>query len=321
MTNQTALNTTNKSRDIVESVIRKVVDSSPSLNDLTPEQLKVLAQHVIVDGLKNDLSNAIELARIPYDELKDEFLRRTKRRSTNSYIAYRSAIDALESFARRKGIKVIEMKFKEADSFIHSLSGASSTIRLRISGVSSFFTYLERQTEGRVVNPFRGTKDRPKKEVETPNVPSDEDISLILSQLKPNLKAAVICMLEHGFRVGALPTLTIWGGRYTGISKAKRIDGRLSIRAIEVIHEAGLDNRKPFSSMTADSIRHSFRWFVTKLYNMGQLPAIYSVHDLRHFFAIREYRGNKDIYRLKELLNHANISVTESYLCGIKSYL
>lgn len=46
----------------------------------------------------------------------------------------------------------------------------------------------------------------------------------------------------------------------------------------------------------------------------GKLRAKYSVHDLRHFFAVSLYEQTKDIYRLKEVLGHDTIGVTEAYV-------
>jgi len=323
---QNALNSPNTGMDTeaflaVESLVQRIVNESPSLSDLSPEQLDAVARSVILDDLKGDLKRAVDLARIPYADLKTEFLGRAKRKSVHTLKAYQSSIEALEAFAARRGIKVLEMKYKDADGFIHSLEGSSSTVRLRVAGASAFFSFLDRETEGRVSNPFRGTRERPKKDTETPNVPSLEDLDKIIPLLKPEIQVAVACMLEHGFRVGALPSLTVWGGRYTGMSKGKKIDGNLSVKALEAIREAGLDSRKPFENMDANMIRNAFRYVTQRLKKEGSLPEAYSVHDLRHFFAISEYKKDRDIYRLKEALNHASIGVTETYLRGIRSYI
>ena len=45
--------------------------------------------------------------------------------------------------------------------------------------------------------------------------------------------------------------------------------------------------------------------------------AQYSVHDLRHAFAVRFYAAAHDIYATEKALGHANLSVTETYLRSI----
>ena len=47
----------------------------------------------------------------------------------------------------------------------------------------------------------------------------------------------------------------------------------------------------------------------------GRLDARYSVHDLRHAFAVRFYAGSgHDLYATKQALGHASVAVTERYL-------
>jgi site-specific recombinase XerD len=46
----------------------------------------------------------------------------------------------------------------------------------------------------------------------------------------------------------------------------------------------------------------------------GKLKAKYSVHDLRHAFAVTLYGQTHDIYQVKQALGHASVSVTEGYL-------
>jgi hypothetical protein len=42
--------------------------------------------------------------------------------------------------------------------------------------------------------------------------------------------------------------------------------------------------------------------------------ARYSVHDLRHAFAVRVYESTHDIYATEKARGHANVGVTETYL-------
>ncbi|MCK9544652.1 MAG: site-specific integrase, partial [Novosphingobium sp.] len=231
-----------------------------------------------------------------------------------------TAIEALEAFNSRRGTDLLEMKAKDADAFISSLEGSSATVRLRTASVSAFFTFLERETNQRVMNPFRGTRERPQRESATPIIPTMDEINKIIDSVNPSIRAGIIAILEHGFRVGALNTLTIWGGRFTTISKGKEVTGTISPKVMEAIKEAKLDNRKPFASLAKNSIQNAFNYVTRQLFKNGIINSIYSVHDLRHFFAIQQYLIDRDIYRLKTLLNHASIQVTETYLKGIESY-
>jgi site-specific recombinase XerD len=44
------------------------------------------------------------------------------------------------------------------------------------------------------------------------------------------------------------------------------------------------------------------------------IAAAYSAHDLRHLYAVTEYRKDRDLYRVSKPLGHASIQVTEKYL-------
>jgi len=305
---------------VLSGLIDYMVHQTPSLSSLGREELKAVAKGVIFDDLKADLKNRVEIEKINYKAKRQTFIDRNAKKSAKSAKAYSHALDLLELWADRAGISVLEMKATHADAYIDSLEGASSTVRLRVAACSSFFTFLERETDGRIRNPFRGTRARPKKQSKVPEVPTIEELEIIKAELSPTNNAAVIAMMEHGFRVGALGTLVIWGGKYTGNSKGKEISGLISTVVVEAIKEAGLDSRKPWANLSEDAIRNAFKYASGRLYKAGKIKAAYSVHDIRHYFAIHEYLKDKDIYRLKMLLGHASIQVTETYLKGVKRY-
>jgi site-specific recombinase XerD len=305
---------------VLSGLISFLVHQTPSLETLGREELKQVAKAVVFDSLKDDLKQRVELEKINYADKRIAFLARASKRSIATFKTYSVALSALEAWAERKGLQVLEMKFKDADAFIDSLEGASSSIRLKVAACSSFFTFLDRETEGRIRNPFRGTKARPKRKTSEPIVPTIEEIEIIRESVAPAIQAAITAMVEHGLRVGALASLTIWDGRYKAFSKGKEISGTISETSIKAIKKAGLDAKKPFAGLSEDGVRNAFRYASGKLYKAGKIKAAYSVHDLRHYFAINEYRKDKDIYRLKILLGHASIQVTETYLQGVERY-
>jgi integrase len=45
---------------------------------------------------------------------------------------------------------------------------------------------------------------------------------------------------------------------------------------------------------------------------------IYLCHDLRHYYAKKEYEKTKDIYRVSRLLNHSSLTITEGYLRSLE---
>ena len=305
---------------VLSTLISFLVQETPSLESLPREELKAIAKALVFDGLKEDLKNRVEREKINYAEKKSLFLSRASKRSTGTAKTYGTALDALEAWASRSGLHVLEMKATDADAFIDSLEGAPSSVRLKVAASSSFFTFLDRETEGRIRNPFRGTKVRPKMAYKEPEVPTLEEIEIIKEAVAPAVQAAIVIMIEHGLRVGALPSLSIRAGRFTAVSKGKEISGTISETAFMAIKKVGLDIRKPFGELSEDAVRNAFKYASKRLLKAGKINARYSVHDIRHYFAITEYRKDKDIYRLKTLLGHASIQVTETYLKGIEAY-
>jgi len=305
----------------VRDLADRIAKETPDLEDLTPEQLETLAKIVIAERLKDDLRGRAELARIDYQAERAAFLAHAGRTgSPNTARAYAAALNRLEAFAAYRGIPVPAMKAKEADDFAYSLAAegrAASSVRRDIAAASSFFSFLERRFDC-VRNPFRGTKARPEKRGKKPaRFPTDKELESILAALSPTLRAAAAVMAYRGLRVGALPSLTLRGAHYTGRSKGKDISGELPPKALEAIRAAGLDPKRPFADWTETRIADQFRYATRKLAEAGTIAEPYSVHDLRHYFAVKEYRRTRDILRVRTLLGHASVQVTETYLRSI----
>jgi len=75
--------------------------------------------------------------------------------------------------------------------------------------------------------------------------------------------------------------------------------------------------KKPFAWINANAIERRINYHIGKLRKAGKIAAAYSCHDFRHYFAINEYKKDRDIVRVSKLLNHANVSITQNYLRGL----
>lgn len=285
---------------------------------MDPWQLTALAKAVVVDNLKADLKRRAELAGIDYQGERKTFLTVAGRsKSLHTRRAYSAALDRLDTWAVTRTLAVLEMKPLHADDYAYSLATegrAPASVRRDIAAASSFFSWLERRYES-IRNHFRGTKARPQPRPRKPiDVLKAEDLAPTLAELPPRMRAAVVVMASRGLRVGALPGLSIRAGRFMTRSKGKDLSGELPSEALAALKGLGA---KPFADLTAAKLADAFRYATGKLFKSGKLKACYSVHDLRHFYALQEYRARPDLYRLKTLLGHASIGVTEAYLKGL----
>ena len=301
----------------------------PPADKWTPE---MKAQAVQFAALLETAQNAIvikSLAGIDWQKERGDFLDYTG--SDHTRRAYEAALDRLEAWARKKDINPLELNAAAADRFIHDMKAegrAAASTRRDIAVISAFYSFLERNTDGKIKNPVRGTKQRPPRENKKETiVPTAKDYKTIIGELPPIERAIVITMASRGLRAGALPDLELKGEKYHSRSKGKTLKENnmagitLPREALDAIEAAGLDIKKPFAWETrqgtknsANAIEGRINYYIEKLYHAGKIAARYSCHDFRHLFAIKEYEKNKDIYRLSKLLNHAGIQITQTYL-------
>jgi site-specific recombinase XerD len=282
------------------------------------------------DQRRTDVVNRrIDLAGINWQTEQETFLNYTL--SIHTRRAYTAALRNLETWAGKKGLNPLELNAASADQFIHDMKAhgrAPASTRRDIAAVSAFYTFLERNTGGKIKNPIRGTRQRPPKENKKEIViPLPAEYALILASIPSIERAIVETLATRGLRAGALPTLELKGKKYHGRSKGKALkeNGKEGItlpqESLTAIEAAGLDLKKPFAwktrqgtSMNANALERRINSHMGKLYQAGKIRAAFSCHDFRHFFAVNEYKKTKDIYRVSMLLNHENIGITVTYL-------
>jgi len=310
---------TRTENDIKEMAL--ILSAFPTPDKWTQKQKNQAVQFAALLDTAQKMISIKSLAEINFKAEKKKFLNNAGRtQSTHTKIAYSAALDRLDAWADRHKINILELSPAQADEFIYSLRGerAAASIRLDIAAASSFFTWLERRY-AEIKNPFRGTKARPvRKAVKKIVIPSENEVEIIVKELPKDLAAAVSILAYRGLRAGILPTLSVSGEKFSGHTKGRDVSGKLPTIALEAIKAASLPLRGPFAGELANTLEKRMARAIGKLYSTGKLQAEYSAHDFRHYFAIQEYRKDHDIHRVKELLHHASISVTESYLRSLE---
>lgn len=310
----------------VEAMAERLAHA-PDLADLSPEELAAVARAALGFRLVNKMNRRADLAGIDYAQERAAFLAQAGRTGSEATRrTYAAALDRLEEWTRREGARLFDLSTKDADTWAVDLLGerkkdgaglSSATIRKTIAAASSFYSFLERRYTA-IRNPFRGSKARPaKKAARKLEIPEPEELEKILEELKPAPRAAAVLMYRRGLRVGALPSLAIRAGRFTATTKGKGQAGEMPAEALAAIAAAELDTRAPFAGWNAQRLADAFRYATKSLHARGEIRAAYSVHDLRHAYAVAEYRKDRDIYRVSRLLGHASIQVTETYLRGL----
>jgi hypothetical protein len=260
----------------ISGIISYLAKNAPRLADLNQKELDVIAKQVLGRRLIEELDTAVTLAGINYEREKKTFLDNVN--SVHTRTAYTAALGRLEAWAEREGISPLALSHKQADDYIYFLKSegrAAASIRRDIAAASAFLSWMERRHEG-IKNTIRGTKSRPKQKAKKiADVPAAPEVETIIRAAPLPIRAAIAVMAFRGLRAGALPVLSMWGGRFTAVSKGKNISGELPPRALKAIEAAGLSLKTPFQGFTVNAIEKAVRYYTKKLHESGAINAVY----------------------------------------------
>ena len=311
--------------------------SSRDLKNLNDKELEYITKQLLVDQLKDELKTEIKMSKSDLDSLQDRWLSGFNSDATRE--TYGKSLQIFFDWLDLKGLSVFKLNSIDIDdyvSYIYKQYDMNNSIRERIAAVSSFFSFLERND---IIskNYFKGCRrpPRPFETKESDEIPDEEQLHIIEENLKEELRAegkgsagkqrqarvllAVVTVMKyHAIRCGALPSLTIdKTGRYRALSKGSEVKGQLDHRAADTLKTLGFDQAKPFKEMKVNSIQKSFERFCKRLYAAGEIRAVYSLHDLRHYAAVKHYDNGKDIIATQRFLGHSSVAITQGYLAGL----
>jgi hypothetical protein len=98
-----------------------IVHSTPTLKDLTPDQLEQVAKLVIIQRLSQELDTAANLTGITYQQEKLFLQNAGCKGSINTQKGYREALKRLKQYVERIHINILELSPITADDFIYTL--------------------------------------------------------------------------------------------------------------------------------------------------------------------------------------------------------
>jgi integrase len=306
----------------LQKLLSEVKESIPALSDLSETALSQLIKTAVFQRLVRKTDFELQVAGIDMNKELRLFLDTKKTSTRNTYL---NTFRELNSYAGSIKKRLFEFTYRDADNYVYYLKGkgySNASICLWISAASGFCGFLERRYFGGFSdglglcfkNPFRGIGIRPKPFPLTPlEVPHEQEIQVILRKFPARLVPVVAILALQGLRCDALSTLVFEGERFTCISKGKTLMGKVSPELAGFLagHQGLLKN---YRYMSKGALKCSIRHYMGKLFEQGELRAIYSCHDFRHYFAVKEYRKDKDIWRVSKLLGHNSLAATEHYL-------
>lgn len=292
-------------------------------NIITEEQAELLTKQANYLNILDYMKEEQLIKQIDYETEKENFFKQcSKTKSNHTKRQYKNGLNKLEEYCSMNNKNILFIKAREADDFITEVNSSelsNLSIRALVSSCSSFFSFLERRYPF-IKNPFRGTKTRPpvknKKRLE---VPTKKEIELIIKDISdPLIKMAIIFIMECGVRVGALPKLEIRNNKYYSYSKGKEISWKVTDKVIKELKRNNITFNAPFKNKSSEVIRNIFYRSSKRLYEQGKIKAAYSIHDIRHYFAVTLYKKTRDIELIRKALNHSNIAITGLYLRSLE---
>jgi site-specific recombinase XerD len=305
-------------------------DNGSSIVDITKNKVKAVRENldntVIRDRVSNKLCEKIILDEQKYlydisginffDEL-EKFL--AIRNSSATKTGYKYSVQQFVQWCHNNDVNLLGVRVSDVDryqSFLIDSGFSNKTIRTRILGVSSFYTFLlHRYPKVLKVNPFTH-RNLPRDICKNPkDYITDTDVKALRKEFSRIGRQDMVCVIDllskYGFRVGCFSTLHIdKNGRYSFLSKGSEYSGQFTKTEHQRIIKYGVQD------LTVSTIRNIIKKYVKKLYKSGGVSCNFSVHDIRRY-VINKHADKCGDFR--KFLNfsrsiHKNINTTIGYV-------
>ena len=305
------------------------------LENYSPEEQIKYLNRAMERILTTEGEKVIKASAVDLDEQVRMWLKNNRSEHTKN--VYRRGLEQFFSYLEGIGIHPLTVSAETADGYVVYLGDHYSAggVRTRVSACSSFYSRMYRY--GHIErNPFRGVK-LPKKiyKKATGGVMSDEELQEIIKRLQERMGSmgntvgevkrrkgamrlylAIHFMSTYGLRAGAVETIRLGEESFTYQTKGGKT-GKKDFLEVSKKMPLNWFDEKPLEGYHKKAMQEALRRLTGELYGEGKLREKYSCHDFRHYFSHKHYREHKDIVRLKEMLDHASIQVTDVYLQGI----
>ena len=305
-----------------------ILSQEVDLNELNQDQLKKIMQLVNIDDLKNQFVNKKQIAKFDHIKVFESFLKHTGRdinnKSQHTAEIYTRYLKEFFNYIDDRSMHILEVDRKNANEYVNHLTAqttAPATKRIKINIIKAYYNYLQHELDLINKNPFTRIKTPKHAPASDTHILTETEIKNLKNYYKtakhhnaiePSRAMLIIIdlLIDTGLRVGAVETLKHAGGNtYKYFSKGKagavKVNDKLS-KQLETIDLTAWNRARIQRQLDQAS----------KMLKVSR--SIYTPHNFRHYFAVKEYRKNKDVYKLKELLNHSSIVITENYLKTLK---
>lgn len=274
-----------------------------------------------------------------------DYLVAEKNASPHTLESYLNDISQFEDFLKQSGhagetsvpkMETIDrLAIRSYLGFLYEKKFSASTMRRKLSTLSSFFRFLCR--EGYLQNNVVKTVPAPKMEHKLPTFLSvDEMFRLIeLPDGQGFLAIRDRAMLELFYSTGM---------RISELVSLKSADINRTTQMVKVLGKGGKERLLPFGKKCVEALgeyesartdkvisaktdseyfflnhrgkgitTRGVRKIIAKYVTTGNFPGKVSPHSIRHSFATHLLEGGADLRSIQELLGHASLSTTQKY--------
>lgn len=269
----------------------------------------------------------------------ETYLKDVKNASKNTYTSYVRDILQYEKFIKSEGYSDIlvndSVLVEKYLSNLQESGKASSTVLRSSAALKCFYKYLI--SSGKINKSMIKYNTECHKENKLPEIPTNEEIELLLSQPKERDakgyrdRAMLEIMYATGIKVSEVVGLNI--NDVSTELKFIRCSGRtipLYPMAAEVLSRYIKRSRKAlvidpnekalFVNLNGERLSRQGLWKIIKYYtNQANIQKEITPHTLRHSFAVHLLENGADLRSLQAMLGYADISSTQIYADIIKS--
>lgn len=260
-----------------------------------------------------------------------EYLRFVRRVSENTVNAYRTDVAQFLEFLSEKNVPLGSFGVKEAEDYLKQLSkwrdkpAGVSTLARKISALRNFFDYLVLRNHVSS-NPWVKVKS-PRLRKRMPDFLTKEEIGMLLKTSERNERDhLILCLLYYcGLRVSELCNLRVSDVSFSpafvrilmGKGRKDRIvplNNSLSNKLKRYITESNKQSDQFLFGGEGKMHPSTVFRIVRKYASLCNIKKRVHPHTLRHSFATHLLQRKVNIRVVQELLGHANLSTTSTYL-------
>ena len=307
-----------------ENIIENLDDESKALFD------KQVMQYTLLTRRAEKINKEANIQSINISVVIRRYIKSLESNSTKE--SYERGIAKFIAYANDRGKDLLHCEKQDAEdyrNYIKNFNESNSTKRIRIVSMKSFYNYLCDHYPF-MTNIFNGIKTFRMVNLKEVHIPdSKTEINRIRKGIldcminksrfmrSTQLVAIIDIICKYGFRVGAFNRMEVNKNRtFNTITKCRPFKGTFDKATFNLIcREFGSINsvKMPFIHLESKNLSSLFKYHTNRLYRENIIKYAYSLHDLRHWFAITFYRNTNDIVRTSKALGHANLQVTGVY--------